>query len=155
MAHSDLNLHSLDDVIGALYRAISGPAGGQDFELERLIHHKDARMVRTRLDENGKPVAFSFGLEGFIANVKEVLKGRPFYEIEIARKVVRFGNIAQVFSAYEAKEAPDSKDVIKRGMNMIHVFDDGKRWWVMHVIWDDEREGVKLPPREFFDAGET
>src|SRR6185295_3194445 len=101
MADSDLNLHSLDDVIGALYRAISGPPGGQDFELERLIHHKDARMVRTKLDEDGKPAAFSFGVEGFIANVKEMLKSRAFYEVEIARKVVRFGNIAQVFSAYE------------------------------------------------------
>lgn len=33
-------------------------------------------------------------------------------------------------------------------MNMIHLFWDGARWWIMHIIWDNEREGVTLP-----DAG--
>jgi hypothetical protein len=145
-----IDLHSIDAIIGALYRAISGPPGGQDWELERLIHHPDARMVRTRI-ENGKPIAYSFGLEQFIANGKELLRERSFYEIEIARKTVRFGNVAQVFSAYEAKETPESPTLIKRGMNMIHLYDDGTRWWVMHVIWDDERDGVHLPPQNFFD----
>lgn len=145
------DLSSLDDVVAALYRAISGPPGGQDWELERLIHHPDARMVRTRL-EGGEPVVYSFGLEQFIANGRELLAGRSFYEIEIARKTVRFGQVAQVFSAYEAKETPDSKTLIKRGMNMIHLWNDGTRWWIMHVIWDDERDGVKLP-QGVFDTG--
>ena len=107
MTEHTIDLHSLDAIIGALYRAISGPPGGQDWALERLIHHPDARMVRTRI-ENGKPIAYSFGLEQFIANGKELLAGRSFFEIEIARKTFRFGNVAQVFSAYEAKETPDS-----------------------------------------------
>jgi hypothetical protein len=34
---------------------------------------------------------------------------------------------------------------------MIHLYDDGGRWWVMHAIWEDEREGVALP-REIFEA---
>jgi hypothetical protein len=109
--------------------------------------------VRTRI-ENGRPVAYTFGVEDFIEATIPLLAGRSFYEIEIARKTVRFGNVAQVFSAYEAKETPESKTLIKRGMNMIHLWNDGARWWVMHIIWDDEREGVKLP-QNFFDQGKV
>ena len=38
-------------------------------------------------------------------------------------------------------------------MNCAHLFNDGTRWWLMHLIWDDEREGVEVP-REVFDEWE-
>ena len=49
----------------------------------------------------------------------------PFYEVETERRVVRFGNVAQVFSAYEARTAPEGGELIKRGMNCAHLFNDG------------------------------
>ncbi len=112
-----------------------------------------ARLVRTRLDETGKPVAFSFSVEEFYKDVSELLKDVSFYEIEIARHTEHFGNIANVFSAYEAKHHPNDAELIKRGMNMIHLYDDGTRWWVMHVIWDDERDGLALPLHLFSASG--
>jgi hypothetical protein len=137
----------------ALYSSISGPPGGQDFELARRIFHPDARLVRTRLDEAGKPVAFSFSAEEYEANAKALLAGLPFYEVETERRTVRFGNVAQIFSAYEARTAPQGGELIKRGMNCAHLFNDGTRWWLMHMIWDDEREGVTVP-REVFEEWE-
>ena len=137
----------------ALYSSISGPPGGQDFELSRRIQHPDVRLVRTRLDEAGKPVALSFSGDEYEANARALLADIPFYEVETERRVVRFGNVAQVFSAYEARTAPEGGELIKRGMNCAHLFDDGARWWLMHMIWDDEREGVKVP-REPFDEWE-
>jgi hypothetical protein len=142
---TDLDLHSLDEVIQAMYGSISGPPGGQDWELSRRLFHPDARLVRTRLDANGRPLALSFSIDAYQENARELLKNQPFFEIETARRTVCFGNIAQVFSAYEARPAPGARELIKRGMNMIHLYDDGARWWIMHMIWDDEREGVSVP----------
>jgi hypothetical protein len=141
---------TIDALMRALYSSISGPPGGQDFELSRRIYHPDVRLVRTRLDREGRPVAFSFSGEEYEANARALLDGLPFYEVETERRIVRFGNVAQVFSAYEARTAPDGGGLIKRGMNCAHLFNDGTRWWLMHLIWDDEREGVEVP-REVFE----
>ena len=146
-----MNLQDIDDVIDAFYASISGPAGAQDWETSRLLMHPDARMVRTRLDADGNPVAFSFSVDSYRENTAPLLATMDFHEVEIARKTVRFGNVAQLFSAYEARDAPAGGRFIKRGMNMIHLYDDGARWWIMHVIWDDERDGVELPPKSWFD----
>lgn len=140
-----MNLHDLDEVLRAFYGSISGPAGSQDWETSKLLLHEDARLVRTRLDEEGRPVAFSFSVDGYRDATAPLLAGFDFYEVEIARRTVRFGNVAQAFSAYEAYDRPEGGRLLKRGLNMIHLFDDGMRWWIMHVIWDDEREGLDLP----------
>ena len=141
---------TIDALMTALYSSISGPPGGQDFELSRRLQHPDVRLVRTRLDEAGRPAAFSFSGEEYEADARALLAGTPFYEVETGRRVVRFGNLAQVFSAYEARTAPDGGALIKRGMNLAHLYYDGARWWLMHLIWDDERKGVAVP-REVFD----
>lgn len=146
-----MNLHDLGEVIETFYDTISGPAGTQDWERSKRLFHPDARLVRTRLDEQGKPVAFSFSVDGYREATAPLLAGMDFYEVEIARRTVRFGNVAQVFSAYEAYDKPTGGALLKRGMNMIHMYDDGSRWWIVHAIWDDEREGVQLP-RDIFDV---
>jgi hypothetical protein len=142
---------TIDALMTALYSSISGPPGGQDFELSKRIYHPDVRLVRTRLDESGEPVAFSFSADSYEANARALLADLPFYEVETERRTVRFGNVAQVFSAYEARTAPEGGELIKRGMNCAHLFNDGRRWWLMHMIWDDEREGVEVPRAVFDD----
>jgi hypothetical protein len=121
--------------------------------LQRLFHPR-AQLVRTNVDTHGWPVAQIFSVAEYRENAAELLQTRPFYEIEVARRTVRFGNLAQVFSAYEARPAPDSNVLIKRGLNMMHLYDDGDRWWIMQMIWDDEREGVALPGDLFAGGGE-
>jgi hypothetical protein len=150
MADGSEEFATIDALMRALYSSISGPPGGQDFELSRRLEHPDVRLVRTRLDEAGRPVALSFSGEEYEANARALLAAAPFYEVETERRVVRFGNIAQVFSAYEARSAPEGGELIKRGMNCAHLYNDGSRWWLMHLIWDDERDGVAVP-REVFD----
>ena len=150
MAGKEPDLATLDGLFEALYSSISGPPGGQDFELSRRIHHPDARLVRTRLDARGRPVALSFSVDEYEANVRGLLSDMHFHEIETARRTVRFGNVAQAFSAYEARDRPEGGALIKRGLNFAHLFHDGRRWWLMHLIWDDERKGVTVP-REIFE----
>ncbi|HEX6375527.1 MAG TPA: hypothetical protein VFZ91_07375 [Allosphingosinicella sp.] len=153
MADETDEFATIDALMTALYSSISGPPGGQDFELSRRLQHPDVRLVRTRLDEAGRPVALSFSGDEYEANAKALLAGIHFYEVETERRTVRFGNVAQIFSAYEARTAPDGGEPLKRGMNLAHLFNDGRRWWLMHMIWDDERDGVTVP-REIFDDWE-
>jgi len=142
------------EVLDTLYDCISGPPGGQDWERDREIYHPRALITRTRI-EDGKSVAYTFTYDDtftydeFVEATIPLLAGRSFYEIEIGRKIEIFGQIAHVFSAYEARETPDSPDILFRGVNMIHLWNDDAscsgRWWVMSIIWDNEREGLDLP----------
>ena len=150
MEGRDGQFDSVAGVMEALYRAISGPPGGQDFALFRAACHPDLRMVRTGVDAGGRATILSFSADEYEANARRVLAGVHFYEIETERRAVRFGNVAQVFSAYEARTAPEGGELIKRGLNFGHLFHDGARWWLVHLIWDDERDGVELP-RAIFD----
>ena len=147
---SDPDFSSLDGLFDALYSSISGPPGGQDFELSRRIHHPDARLVRTGVGADGKPTLLSFSVDSYEDNVRGILSDMHFYEIETERRTVRFGNVAQAYSAYEARDRPEGGCLIKRGLNFAHLYNDGSRWWLMHLIWDDEREGVTVP-RAIFD----
>lgn len=147
-----MDFSTIDMLVTALYSAISGPPGGQDWDLERQLYHPEARLVRTRVAQDGSPIAFCFDVEGFIAATIPLLEGQAFHEIETHRRVYRFGNIANVFSAYEARDGGPNGALLFKGMNMIHLFWDGDRWWIMHIIWDNERDGVTLPDTNWFDA---
>lgn len=145
-----MDFSDIDTLLGALYSAISGPPGGQDWDLERQLYYPGASIVRTRVAEDGTPIIFRFDVEGFVEATIPLLEGQHFYEIETRRKLFRFGNIAQVFSAYEARDAEEGGTLLFQGMNMIHLLWDGERWYVMHIIWDNEREGVKLPEADWY-----
>ena len=80
--------------------------------------------------------------------VRQASSGQPrhgFSEREIARTGEAFGNIMQVFSTYESHR--DSTDARPgRGINSIQLFNDGTRWWVVGVLWDNERPEKPIPP---------
>lgn len=135
---------TIDDIMETLYDCISGPPGGQDWERDRELFHPRALITRTRA-EDGQHVAYIFTYDEFVEATVPLLAGRSFYEIEIGRKTDIFGQIAHVFSTYEARETPDHPEIQFRGVNMVHLWNDGARWWIMSIIWDNEREGLELP----------
>jgi hypothetical protein len=84
-------------------------------------------------------------VETYIASTASFFKEQGFHEWEIAKRVDQFGNIAHVFSTYEARHDPVDAEPFKRGINSIQLFFDGQRWWIMNMLWDNEREGNPLP----------
>lgn len=136
---------SIDNIIHALYDVISGPAGERDWDRERAMLHPSARLMKTSTDDNGDVSILVMDTEEFRERTTPILQENDFYEIEVSKKVDRFGNMAQVFSTYEAKRHPDDTELIKRGINSIQLYHDGSRWWIMSVFWDDERPDNPMP----------
>jgi hypothetical protein len=85
-----------------------------------------------------------FDCDGYIASRTPFFAANDFHEIEICRRVERFGNIAHVWSTYEGRRSPDEAPFL-RGINSIQLFHDGDRWWVMSILWDNERPGSPMP----------
>ena len=69
--------------------------------------------------------------------------GQQQSRYEIARRIHEFGNIAHVWSIYEARRAPDDTTPERRGINSIQLYRDERgHWRIMSMIWDNERPGL-------------
>ena len=86
-------------------------------------------------------------IEGFIARVEPFFKENGFYEKEIARRTEQFGNIAHVWSVYESRHNEDDSEPFMRGINSIQLFNDGKRWWIVNIYWQQESAGNSIPEK--------
>ena len=128
-------------VIDEMYDMISGPAGPRDWSRQANCFLPDARQVRTFVDEQGRPGMLAMGLEDYRFNVTPFFLGHDFYEVETSRRIDLFGNIAHVWSAYEARTSPDAAGVERRCINSIQLFRHPELGWrIVHMIWDNERE---------------
>lgn len=133
-------------VIDAMYAMISGPAGPRDWALQAEVFHPDARQMRTWLSEDHRPQIKIMGQADYRTDVEPFFAANAFHEVEIARKIDVFGNMAHVWSAYEAKTSPGDATPERRGINSIQLFREaGGRWRIISMIWDNERPGLTLP----------
>lgn len=131
-------------VIDEMYDIISGPAGPRDWSRQKAVFHDDSRQIRTWI-EDGKPVMRMMSRDGYAADTTPFFAANDFFEVEIARKIDVFGNIAHVWSAYEARKAMDDAEPERRGINSIQLFrDDQGHWQIINMIWDNERPGVSI-----------
>ena len=133
-----------EEQIGAavdeMYAMISGPAGPRDWSRQAKCFLPDARQVRTWIDEQGRARKLSMTLDEYSANTTPFFAENAFYEVETDRRVDVFGNIAHVWSHYEARRSTSDNDVERRGINSIQLFRDPDRGWrIIHMIWDNER----------------
>jgi len=135
----------IGEILHELYAGISGPAGPRSLEREQRLFHPAGRLMRTGADEDGRPWIRVMTPAEWHADTAEFFASGDFYEIEVARRVERFGNIAWARSVYECRRHPGDPEILKRGVNSIQLFHDGERWWVLSVLWDNEREGLALP----------
>ena len=133
-----------EEEIGAavdeMYSMISGPAGPRDWSRQRKCFHPDARQIRTWVDEQGRPAMLAMGPDDYAANVTPFFMANDFYEVETGRRIDLFGNMAHVWSNYEARRSPGDTQPERRGINSIQLFRDPDQGWrIVSMIWDNER----------------
>lgn len=130
------DVHTIDAIINAYYDVVSGASSDAwEFERDKYIHSEDAAI--RRLDEHGK--AHSHSLEAEYIPIG-LLPKEDFYEIELKRRVSKYGNIAQVWSAFEIRTDPKVESTV-RGLNSIQLRFENGRWWI--DSWTCEMESKK------------
>ena len=140
------DVESIDAIMAALYNVISGPAGERDWNRFRSLFLPEARMGAVRKKPEGTFSASSFTPDGYVERAGSYFKGHAFFESELSRKTEQFGQEAHVFSTYESRNAKDEKP-FARGINSLQLFNDGKRWYVVSIFWDEERADNPLPQK--------
>ena len=83
----------------------------------------------------------------YAKDVTAFFEANDFFEVEIARRIDVLGNMAHVWSLYEARTAPDDATPERRGVNSIQLYRDPDLGWrIVSMIWDNERPGVSVAP---------
>ena len=140
------DVSSIDGIIAAVYDVISGPAGQKrNWDRMRTLFVQDARMMPTGRRQNGEYVRRALTVEDYIKSSGPFLEKEGFYETEIGRKTEQFGNIVHVFSTYETRKLATDEKPFMRGINSFQLWYDGKRWWVLNILWQNESPDVPIP----------
>ncbi|MGA7044965.1 MAG: hypothetical protein WBY98_01760 [Candidatus Sulfotelmatobacter sp.] len=140
------DVKSMDAILRAIYDVISGPAGDRDWSRFRSLFLPQARFTQAAKAPDGATVVFSWSVDEFVRDAGQAFAKEPFYEKAIVNQPDTYGNVAQVFSSYESRHSPGEKP-FERGINTIQLLNDGKRWWVVSILWDSERSDNPLPAR--------
>jgi len=130
-------------LIDAMYALISGPGEQpRDWARQRQLFMPGARLIRTRLNDQGRPEPDILDLEDYGESYERLMGGRDFFEVECANSLQVFGRVAQVFSAYEAFADAAHRSPLKRGVNVIQLYRFDEGWRITAMAWDDERAGL-------------
>ena len=141
------DLEAIGAAVDEMYAMISGPAGLRDWSRQANCFHPDARQIRTWVDEGGKAAMKIMSLHDYARDTTPFFAEHGFHETEVSRRIDLFGNMAHVWSAYEARRSPDDPEPERRGINSIQLFRDPQQGWrIVAMIWDNEREGLAIPP---------
>ncbi|HEX2207112.1 MAG TPA: hypothetical protein VHG93_05480 [Longimicrobium sp.] len=134
-------------ILTALYDVISGPAAeARDWDRFRSLFLPGARLVYAQTTPAGEEFLHPMAVEDFVRIVTPVYaSGGGFWERDIGHRIDRFGNVAQVFTAYETRRAAPDGPVVARGINSVQLVRHEGRWWVANLIWDTERPGNAIP----------
>lgn len=130
------DVKSIDAIINAYYDVVSGSGSEPwQFERDKYIHADNA--IITRLDEKGRAESHTLEAE----YIPMALSPKTdFYEKELKRIVSEYGNIAQVWSAFEIRTDPYEKSN-SRGLNSIQLHYENGRWWI--DSWTCQMESEK------------
>ncbi|MEM8558573.1 MAG: hypothetical protein AAGG50_12185 [Bacteroidota bacterium] len=138
-------------IVEAVYEAISGPSTEpRDWDRFRSLHHPAARLMPTTETPEGERVVLVFTPDEYADQAASIFRdapmfqGKGFYEVEIARRVERYGSMAHVWSTYESRYAPDEV-AYARGINSFQLLWDGDRWHILSIFWHQENDASPIP----------
>lgn len=143
-----VHVASVGAIIKALYDSISFAKGETaDWKKLRSLFIPDGRLLIPKRDQTDST---SLTVEEFVERGKVVFQNdtfrdKGFRETEIARREEAFGFVRHIFSAYEAVLSDTEDVVIGRGINSIQLLWESERWWIVSMVWDDERPDNPMP----------
>jgi len=141
------DVSTIEAIVQADYESISGGVGvPRNWGRDLSLFDPHAWFVAFSTDsKSGVVKKQSFNEQGYVDGSDALLVKVGWSEHELAHKIERFGNVATVLSSYEGKVASKG-EAYSRGVNIYQLYFDGKRWWILSIVWDEERPGNPIPP---------
>jgi hypothetical protein len=138
------DVSTIEGIVTASYETISGGVGvPRQWGRDRTLFDPNSRSVSVHVDaKTGAVKTTSMTEQDFADQSDASLVKDGFTERELKHVIKRFGNVATVLSSYEGSA---SGKVMERGVNIFQLYFDGKRWWILSMVWDEERPDNPIP----------
>ena len=140
------DVQSIDAILKALYDVISGPPGPRDWNRFHSLFLPEAHLIVSGKRPDGTFFHRAMTPQEYQERSGAFFLKEGFFESSIANKIEQFGTIAHVFSTYESRHEKGAQP-FARGINSIQLLNDGKRWWVVNILWDSERPDNPIPDK--------
>ena len=139
------DVSTIEGIVTASYETISGGVGvPRQWGRDRTLFDPNSRSVAVSVNPKTGAVMTRRMTEQEYADESDAsFVKNGFTEREIKHIIKRFGNVATVLSSSEASEAAGKSKT--RGVNIFQLYFDGKRWWILSMVWDEERPGNPIP----------
>jgi len=146
------DVDTVDHIIAALYDVISGPAGqARDWDRFRSLFIPEARLIPNSVRPDGSTTHRVLSPADYVERARNSFAQQGFFENEVARRQQQFANIVHAFSTYESRHEKGAPP-FARGINSIQLLSDGKRWYVVTIMWQGEDASHALPA-EYLKSG--
>jgi hypothetical protein len=122
---------------------MSGAAGPRDWDRFKSLFLPNAQMGAVVRTPSGEQKFFTLTPESYQKSNASFFQQSGFFEEELNRKVMQFGNVATVQSAYQFRMSPAGK-VEQRGVNYITLVKTDGRWWISNLVWQEEEKDLPL-----------
>jgi len=139
------DVSTIEGIVKASYETISGGVGvSRDWGRDRTLFDPESRSVPVVVDPKTGAITAKAKTEQEFADESDAWAVKNgFTERELRHIIKRYGNVATVLSSYQGKTAEGK--VITRGVNIFQLYFDGKRWWILSMVWDEERPDNPIP----------
>jgi hypothetical protein len=143
------DVESPEAIVQAAYASIAREPGQRfDWDRFRSLFLPEARLIPNTEQRQG-----SFDVlttEGFIEWIQAFTpppgsaNDQGFQEEQVSADVVRYGDVAHVFSTYQ-KHFWGSDQILGRGINSFQLVHNDGRWWIAGIAWDEENGAGPIP----------
>ena len=140
------DVDSIDHIVAAVYDVISGPAGPRDWDRFRTLFVPGARLIPTRRDDKGVVSARALTPDEYEIRGQAFFSKEGFFENQLASHMDSWDSIVHVWSTYESRHAKGEKP-FARGINSFQLMNDGSRWWIVSIYWEQEDAKHPLPEK--------
>jgi hypothetical protein len=133
------NESEIKKLIDNFYGIISGKAEEErNWDSFRTLFFASAHLMSTRFNSNNECITIPVDIESYIIGLDKFLRTNDFYEYGLNYEINIFGNIAHVYSEYEAKKSLIDNEPMKKGVNLVQLINDGQRWKILNMLWQDK-----------------
>lgn len=145
---------AIGQLLQQLYEVISFEEDGEpDWPGLERVFSRHARI--TRITPEGTDYLDRESFLAMTRNLLDIGAYTSFFELEIARVVERFGDMAHVWSVYETRRNRQAREPLGRGVNSIQLVREGEAWRVIALLWDETHADPQLDAKTVFARGES
>ncbi|HUR83190.1 MAG TPA: nuclear transport factor 2 family protein [Thermoanaerobaculia bacterium] len=119
----------IEATVLAVYNVVSGPAGRRDWKVFEELFAPDARIVTV---EGGKTTVLA--PHDYAEHFKPILNEKSVFEHPVATRVERDGDVAQVWTAYEARATASQEKFDARGVESFQLVKVNGAWKVQSIL---------------------